>query len=315
MTRIACLLLAATLAPAVWADEPYLARNDLVTVTRADYEAELARLPAEQQGILRSTPERVPSFIESILLMKTLAVQARNEKLDQKPSVQAEMRIAADRVLAQRRLEQHEATLKLPDFTKRAQELYAVDPSAYEEKANYHASHIMVDFNCRTPEAAKARAEEARKVLLGGIPFADVVASYSDDPTAKRNKGDLGWRTFEELNPTLKEVLPKLKKGEVSEPVSSNFGFHVLVLHDVKPKRTTPFSEVKGAIVEKLKGDYLRTQRHNFVSAITTDSKIQVNLDAITALANAQRPPSAATPAAPPESPALAPKAPAPGKP
>lgn len=299
MNRIAAIALLASLVPAAWAQEAYLAKNELVTITKADFEVELARLPAEQQGALRASPERIPGFIENILVMKTLAAQARLEKMDQSPEAQAEVRAAMDRALAQRRLDQQESTLKMPDFTKRAEELYKMDPKQYEEKALYHASHIMVNFECRTPEAARTRAEEARKVLLGGIPFPDVVAQYSDDPTAKRNNGDLGWRGYDALNPTLQETLPKMKKGEVSEPVSSNFGFHVLVLHDVKPARQRPFSEVRASIIDRLKADYLKVQRQQLVGKITTDPKIQVNLDAITALATAAKPAAPAGPISP----------------
>jgi parvulin-like peptidyl-prolyl isomerase len=294
-TRLA-ILLVATLAPAVFAQDAFLARNNLVTVTKADFEAELARLQPEQQGALRATPDKLPGFIEGILVRKTLAAQARQEKLDQAPATQAEMNAAVERVLAQRRLEQHEATLKAPDFSKRAEELYKADPKAYEEKALYQASHIMVNYSCRTPEAARIRADEARKVLMGGIPLEDVVAQYSDDPTANRNKGNLGWRGFDQLNPTLQETLPKLKKGEVSEPVGSNFGYHVIVLHDVKPARQRPFAEVRESIVEKLKADYYKAQRQLYINGITTDPNLKADLKAITALATAA-PASPASPA------------------
>lgn len=303
------ILLVATLATPAFAQEPFLAKNDLVTVTRADFEAELARLQPEQQGALRATPEKLPGFVENILVMKTLAAQARQEKLDQSPATQAEIRAAIDRVLAQRRVEQREASLKVPDFSKRAEELYKSDPKAYEEKALYLASHIMVDYSCRTTEAARTRAEEARKVLVGGIPLEDVVAQYSDDPTAKRNKGNLGWRGFDQLNPTLQETLPKLKKGEVSEPVSSNFGYHVIVLHDVKPARQRPFAEVRESIIEKLKADYYKSQRQQFVNSITTDPSLKADLNAISALATAA--PGATAGPAVPVSPALQ-QAPAP---
>ena len=323
MKTTLAFLLAAALVPLAWAQDPYLAKNELVTITKTDFDAELARLAPEQQGALRASPERLPGFIEGILVMKTLAAQARQSKLDESPAVQAEIKAAIDRTLAQRRLDQYDATLKAPDFTKRARELYTLNLKQYEEKASYNASHIMVDFKCRTPDGAKARAAEARKVLLGGIPLEDVVSQYSDDPTASRNKGSLGWRGYEALNPTLQELLPTMKKGEVSEPVSSNFGFHVVVLHDVKPARQRSFDEVRESIIEGLRTDFVKTQRQQLVSSITTDPKIQVNLHAITALATAAKPAAAPAEAispalsgaAPPttQSPALAPAPQAPG--
>jgi parvulin-like peptidyl-prolyl isomerase len=294
MKKLAVLLIAIpTFISFASAEESFLAKNDLVTVTKADFAAEMARLPPEQQGALRAAPERLPGFIEGLLVMKTLAAQARQAKLDESPEAKAEIQAVVDRALAQRRLDQYDATLKAPDFHKRARELYLADAKAYEEKPLYNASHIMVDFKCRTPDAARARAEEARKVLLGGIPLADVVSQYSDDPTAANNKGSLGWRGYDALNPTLQELLPTMKKGQVSEPVSSNFGFHVVVLHDVKPARQRSFDEVKDNIIEGLRTDFVKQQRQKLVSEITNDPKIQVNLHAITALATAAKPGSA----------------------
>lgn len=318
---IACLV-AATLASVAMAQEPFLAKNELVTITKADFDAEFARLAPEQQGALRASPERLPGFIEGILVMKTLAAQARQSKLDESPAVQAEIKAVIDRTLAQRRLDEYDATLKAPDFTKRARELYTLNPGQYDEKPLYNASHIMVDFKCRTPDGAKARAEEARKVLMGGIPLEDVVSQYSDDPTASRNKGSLGWRGHDALNPTLQELLPTMKKGQVSEPVSSNFGFHVVVLHDVRPGRQRSFDEVKDSIIDGLRTDFVKAQRQQLVSKITTDPGIKVNLHEITALATAAKPAAPAAPISPAlqgaaqpttQSPALAPAPQAPG--
>jgi len=305
MKILLLLLVPATFASAASAEEPFLARNKYVTITRADFEAEVARLPPDQQGGVRASPERLPGFIEGILVQKTLAAQARQSALDQSPAVKAEIQAAIDRTLAQKRLDQYDASLKAPDFGKRARELYLTDSKAYEEQALFNASHIMVDFKCRTPDAARARAEEARKVLLGGIPLPDVVSQYSDDPTAITNKGALGWRGFDALNPTLQELLPTMKKGETSEPVSSNFGFHVVVLHDVKPGRQRTFEEVKDRIVDGLMTEFVKQQRQKLVGEITKDPAIQVNFDAIKALATTAGPAKVPTPPVGPVSPAI----------
>jgi hypothetical protein len=102
----------------------------------------------------------------------------------------------------------------------------------------------------------------------------------------------------------------------VSEPVGSNFGYHVVVLHDLKPGRPRPFEEVKDGIIEKLRLDYVKTQRQQLVSKITTDPAIQVNLHEITALATAaKRPATPADPVSPALSGAAPPVAPSPAFP
>jgi len=105
------------------------------------------------------------------------------------------------------------------------------------EGTEYNIAHVLV----RVPEgasperirAARERAEQALTEARGGAPFARVAASYSDAPDALQG-GALGWRAAERLPEIFADALMKMKPGEVSEPLRSPAGFHIVQLVDVR---------------------------------------------------------------------------------
>ncbi len=174
--------------------------------------------------------------------------------------------------------------MKEPDFTKRAEELYRANMKKYAEKDIYHTMHVLVDAKCRTPEAAKARVLEARAEIESGKAFAEVAKKFSDDPSAASNGGDLGPILFDNLSPAFAEAVRAMKPGELSQPVLTNFGYHIIRLESVKKGRQYAFGEVRDSIVAEVKEDWLKQQRKEFVEKITADPKLKVNFEAIQAL-------------------------------
>src|SRR5438309_10438932 len=104
---------------------------------------------------------------------------------------------------------------------------------ARPEASEYNLAHILV----RVPEGAsperirqaRERAEQALAEAKGGAPFARLAASFSDAPDALQG-GALGWRSHERLPERFSEARAKMKPGEVSEPLRSPAGFHLLQL-------------------------------------------------------------------------------------
>ena len=114
-------------------------------------------------------------------------------------------------------------------------DLFLEEMKAQPQRAEYNASHVLV----RVPEqAGPERIEEARARALkalaearAGADFARIAATYSDAPDALEG-GALGWRSHERLPELFASALAALQPGEVTEPLRSPAGFHVLKLHE-----------------------------------------------------------------------------------
>ncbi len=114
-------------------------------------------------------------------------------------------------------------------------DLFLEGMKAQPDRAEYNAAHILVRIpEQATPERieeARAKAQKAASEARAGADFGKIAAGYSDAPDALEG-GSLGWRAHERLPELFADALVRMKPGEVSEPLRSPAGFHVLKLND-----------------------------------------------------------------------------------
>jgi peptidyl-prolyl cis-trans isomerase C len=103
-----------------------------------------------------------------------------------------------------------------------------------------HARHILVE----TEDEAKTILGELKK----GTDFAELARLKSKDPGAAAEGGDLGYFTKDQMVPEFAEAANKLDKGELSEPVKTQFGWHVIKVEDKRERPIPPFEQVKDQI-------------------------------------------------------------------
>lgn len=256
-----------------------LVSNARAAVTKADFEAEIERVPEQDRLEFLASRERIGKVLDEMLIRKTLAVEARKAGLDKLPIVIIKMAAAQENVLAAERVKELAQGVKLPDFSVRAREIYRIDTDKYTVKPMVRASHILVNFKERSKDEAFKRAEEVYALAKSGSDFGALAEKYSDDKNAQ--KGDLGYFSADMMVKPFSEAAFAMKPGEISAPVETQFGFHVLKLDDAKPGYKQDFDTVSGAIIEQLKADYLTELRKNHLVDIRTDSTIKVNEEEI----------------------------------
>jgi peptidyl-prolyl cis-trans isomerase C len=119
------------------------------------------------------------------------------------------------------------------------------------------ARHILVP----TEDEAKAVLAEIKK----GTDFAELAKQKSKDPGAAAEGGDLGYFGKDQMVPEFAAVAFKLNKGEVSDPVKTQFGWHIIKVEDKRNKPVPPFDQVKDQIEQfvarKAQAEYIAKQR------------------------------------------------------
>jgi peptidyl-prolyl cis-trans isomerase D len=144
------------------------------------------------------------------------------------------------------------------------QDFYKRNISKYEVKKQFKAHHIL--FRVAPPtnteekvdpveveKKAKDKAEEILKKLKEGADFKKMAKEHSDDKVSGNNGGDLGQFSEGVMVREFEEAFEKMKVGELSDLVRTNFGFHIIKLDERKDARTKPISEVKDSIEKELK--------------------------------------------------------------
>lgn len=123
--------------------------------------------------------------------------------------------------------------------TKVTKEL--VDEAYQRSLKEVRASHILI----RVPENAPAtdtlkayqKIMDIRKKITGGLSFADAAKQYSEDPSVKDNLGDLGYFSVFKMVYPFESAAYKTQKGNVSEPVRTQFGYHLIKVEDIRDNR------------------------------------------------------------------------------
>ncbi|UBM26868.1 SurA N-terminal domain-containing protein [Pseudomonas sp. p1(2021b)] len=117
-----------------------------------------------------------------------------------------------------------------------------------------HAAHILIEVNDKvSDDQAKARIEEIQQRLAKGEDFAALAKEFSQDPGSANNGGDLGFAGPGVYDPAFEEALYKLNQDQVSAPVRTEFGYHLIKLLGVQAPEVPTFASLKDKLTRELK--------------------------------------------------------------
>jgi parvulin-like peptidyl-prolyl isomerase len=238
-------------------------------ITRAQFEEILAALADSGRAATTATARR--QVAEQFGELKALAQEARKRKIDQSPLVKEMIQIQTEQVLAGT-LAKQLSEGKPDDATARA--FYDSHKSEYETAT---ARHILIRFkgsqvplkpnekDLTEPEAL-AKAQEVRKKLVGGGDFAAIAKAESDDTGSGANGGALGTFPHGQMVPQFDQAVFSLPVGQVSEPVKTPFGYHII---KVEARSNKSFDDAKADIGKQMGKDAMDAIRKK--TTITLD--------------------------------------------
>lgn len=286
-TILALFLAAAVCANASTQSAPRVTRdtvivsNDKVKVTKADFDAEIQRIPESDRTEFLLSRSRTAGLVENILINRILAQEAIDKKLDQMPEVKDEIRNQTEKVLAKYRAQQFMKDLEQKDFTAAAREIYLTEPAKTTRPAKYRAWHTLVMTGARDKISAKARAQEARAKVLKGENLEIIAKEFSDDPSVSQKGGELDMVEADKFDPAFAAALRRLKPGDVSDIVETKYGFHVIYLLELLPEKRYTFDESKSLLLIEARNNYMSAIWENHLKRIREDSTIKLNTEVL----------------------------------
>jgi len=215
------------------------AEDDNAVIARANgidiHESDLAFAEEELgSGLPQMAPDQKRDYLITYLTdVVILSQAAEKQKLDQRTDVQRRLSFDHNRVLMEALLQDVGHAAATDDAMHKVYD-EAVKQMPPEEEV--HARHILV----ATEDEAKAIEAELKK----GADFASLAKEKSKDPGAA-NGGDLGYFTKEQMVPEFSEAAFKLDKGQISDPVHTQFGWHIIKVEDKRVRPTPTFDQVK----------------------------------------------------------------------
>ena len=176
-----------------------------------------------------------PQLLETIVDSRVLKTAAEHAGIPKRPEVQQAILVAADQIIGQTYLDEK---LKARATDDRLKELYDEEVKNFKPVEEIHARHILVKTE-----------QEARDILIqlrAGASFAMSANKYSLDKSSP--DGDLGYFTEDMMIPDFGKAVFALKKGQISEPVKTPFGWHLIMVEDRRLSEPPAFDEVKSEL-------------------------------------------------------------------
>jgi peptidyl-prolyl cis-trans isomerase C len=256
---LASTAVAGCLAVALLAGLPLRAEEAnavLAKVNGAEIRASDVALAEEELGpsLAQMDPATKKENVLSFLIdMKIVSKEAEDKKIADRDDFKTRLAFARNRLLMDNLLAVEGKAATTDENMKKVYEEAAKQISGEQE---VHARHILVE----TEDQAKKVAEDLKK----GADFAELAKKESKDPGAS-DGGDLGFFTKEQMVPEFSTVAFALEPGKISDPVKTQFGWHIIKVEEKRTRKAPDFEQVKPQIetyvVRKAQADYVAKLR------------------------------------------------------
>lgn len=214
---------------------------------------------SQQQG-QPDSPETRKNLREKLIIEEIVAQEAIKKGMDKLADVITQIDLARQTILIRAYLQDFIKNNALGDDVLKAE--YDKIKSQMGDK-EYHARHILVE--------KETEAKDIIAKLKKGEKF-EKLAEKSKDPGSKATGGDLGWAAPANFVPEFSAAMTKLQKGQyTTEPVKSQFGWHIIKLEDSRTMQAPPFDEVK----QNLRQRAQQQQIDKMISDLRAKAKVE----------------------------------------
>ena len=213
-------------------------------ITAQDVLNAFERLPTKIKE--KPLPDLYPSIVNELINQHLITKQAYKEKLDQNTIIIDQVKKNKDQIIAKYWINNF-----LINQTKREniEIFYNNYLKSFKKSKEFNASHILVK--------KEKEALEIIKQLKNKAKFSDLAKTKSIGPSAK-NEGQLGWFSSGQMVKEFEKATFALKKGEITKtPVKTQFGFHIILLNDVRDSKPKKLSDIQQSIIDRIKKNSL----------------------------------------------------------
>jgi len=237
-----------------------LAESDIAALVNGE---QISIAQVQRQAAQRGSgdaPGDPASATQELINLLLLSQEAIRQGLDGQPAVAEELVRQKFAVLASALIEKHVGDMPIEEEDLRAE--YATQIASLDGN-EYLARHILL--------SEQEQADEMIKQLRLGADFGELAKRNSIGPSARQG-GDLGWFQAGQMVPLFAEALRRMQVGEVSKPVQTKFGWHVIQLQDKRAAPVPDFATIKPRLTAIVRNKRL----HKLVDGLRENAEIEI---------------------------------------
>jgi peptidyl-prolyl cis-trans isomerase C len=233
-------------------------------ITEADLNAAMSRLPQDRKQYFVSE-EGKKQLLQQLITWELMYDYALEKDMDQKEEYKTQLEEAKKGILSQMVINDVLSNIHVDD--KEIEEYYNANKSKFSEGEQVSARHILVD--------TEEKANEIISAINNGLSFEEAANTYSSCPS-KAQGGSLGHFGRGMMVPEFEEAAFSLEQGVLSQPVKTQFGYHLIIVDHKHGAGEKPLSEVKGQITQMLVQEKQNKTYMNFVEGLQNKYKVEI---------------------------------------
>jgi peptidyl-prolyl cis-trans isomerase C len=255
-----------------------IAKVGSVSITQEDITRELKALPEQIQKMFEG-PGGMEKFVDEMVKKEMLYQEAKKKGLESSPEYKKKVadfqKLTLISVLLEKEIEDK---AKVSD--KEVKDYYETHKSEFAANTQVRASHILV----KTEDEANKIYDE----LKHGADFAKLAREKSLDTGSAKNGGDLGFFSRNQMVPEFEKVAFTLKKGEISKPVKTQYGYHIIKVTDRKEGAALEFDKIKDLLAQKLTSQKQKELFDSYVNTLKNSYKPEINKELVGKMTNSK---------------------------
>ena len=247
-----------------------IATIDGEKITVQEFNDELDKIPMNMKMLVASQSGK-KSFLDRLIIQRLLLREAKKESLEKDKEFQDKLAEFKEQLIMQTLLSRKVTTaLKISD--EDLQKYYDAHKEEFKKEKEIQTRQIVVK--------TEQEAREIQTRIAKGEDFGDLAKRYSLDPSARTTGGDIGFHPKGTLIPEYEAAAFQLTRvGQVSAPVKTQLGYHLIKLEGVRTSSYAPFAEVKDFIRQKITQEKQAEMVQAYIDDLKKHAKIVVNED------------------------------------
>lgn len=234
-----------------YADDKVIAKYNGGSLTEAEVDAKLKRLfngklPEDKKSFSELSKEMQENFLKSLVVSQIIENKAKEAHIDQTEEYKQQVADLNNEILKKVYIDQK---VKEAVSDEKIKAKYKAMEKEFEGKEEVRARHILVDD--------EKTAKKIAKDLAKGGDFEKLAKEFSKDNN-KDKGGDLGYFSKGQMVKDFEDVAFKLKAGQISDPVKTEFGWHIIKVEDKRKVKVPTFDESKSKLERDVTNDFVQ---------------------------------------------------------
>jgi peptidyl-prolyl cis-trans isomerase C len=233
-------------------------------ITQQDVDMAMTRFPQQNQEYFASEIGR-EQFLEQLISFELLHKFAMDEHLEETEEFKSQLELLKKDLLIQAAVKKVLDVVTISD--EEVKKYFDDNKEMFKGEASVSAKHILVD--------TEEKATEIKEKINNGLGFEDAAREFSTCPSSSQG-GDLGVFTRGKMVPEFENAAFELELGEISNPVKTQFGYHLIKVDEKLPEVMKSFDEVKDSLKLNLLGQKQNMEYIKLINDLKQNQKVEI---------------------------------------